>query len=90
MYTFDPTWLAKLDEFRAAGVEPYPNGLEVTHTSTELHKKYKGVEDPTQSTEPTGAAATEVAIAGRVMFRNRMGRAMFLRIQDGGEPTVED
>ena len=51
MFSFAPAWLAKLDELRAAGVHPYPNGLAVTHTSTELHKRFEGVEDP-EASEP--------------------------------------
>jgi len=82
MYEFDPAWLEKLQQMRAEGREPYPNGFQVTHLSTELHGKAVGVEDP--GTIGLG----DVCIAGRVRFRNRMGRAMFLRIQDRGEPTV--
>ena len=85
MYTFDPDWLAKLDAIREAGVEPYPNGFTVTHLSTELHERFVGVEDPSQAEDGQG-----VAVAGRVMFRNVMGKAMFLRIQDRGEATVDD
>ena len=83
MYEFDPDWLAKLDALRAAGVHPYPNGLKPTHTSTELHQRFAGVEDPSQ--DPEGQ---RVAVAGRLLFRNHMGKAMFLRVQDRGEPTV--
>jgi lysyl-tRNA synthetase class 2 len=79
MYSFDPGWLAKLEELRAKGVNPYPNGLEVTHTSTDLHRRYEDVEDPSED-----EAGKDVRIGGRVIFRNRMGRAMFLRIQDRG------
>ena len=84
MYDFDPAWLAKLDELRADGVNPYPNGMAPTHTSTELHAAFKDVEDPT-TLEGWG----EVAVAGRLMFRNKMGKAMFLRVQDRGEANVE-
>jgi len=77
MYSFDPDWLAKLDDLRARGIDPYPNGLAVTHLSADLHRRYAEVEDP--STDEEGR---DVRIGGRVMFRNRMGRAMFLRIQD--------
>ena len=83
MYQFDQEWLEKLDTLREGGTAPYPNGFTVTHTSTELHERYKDVEDPSQE-----ADATDVAIGGRLMFRNRFGKAMFLRIQDRSEPTV--
>lgn len=84
MSRFDPAWLEKLEELRAQGIEPYPNGMRPTHTSTELHARFVGVDDPSaQSTET-------FAVAGRLMFRNKMGKAMFLRIADRGEATVAD
>ena len=83
MYEFEADWLEKLEALRGAGTEPYPNGFEVTHTSTELHRDFGEISDP------KGAeGSTEIAIGGRVIFRNRMGRAMFLRIQDRGLPSV--
>ncbi|MCA9572758.1 MAG: hypothetical protein KC656_33200, partial [Myxococcales bacterium] len=82
MYTFDDAWLAKLDAMREKGEEPYPNGLTVTHTSTDLHARFVDVDDP--ETVEYG----EVCVAGRLMFRNRMGKVLFLRIHDRGEPTV--
>ncbi len=85
MDEFDSEWLEKLATMRAAGVEPYPNGFEVSHVSTELHAGWVGVEDPS-----TKEGGEDVCVAGRVMFRNRFGRAMFLRLQDRGEPTVDD
>jgi lysyl-tRNA synthetase class 2 len=84
MYDFDPEWLGKLDALRAQGVAPYPNGMRPTHTSTELHARFVGVDDPASATD-----VGEVCVAGRLMYRNHMGKAMFLRVQDRGEPTVE-
>lgn len=84
MYDFDPDWLAKLERLREAGGEPYPNGMAPTHTSTELHRRFAGVEDPA-----TVAEVGEVAVAGRLMFRNVMGKAAFLRVQDRGAASVE-
>jgi len=83
MYRFDPTWLAKLEEWRTLGVPPFPNGLVVTHTSEELHRRYAEVEDPSEE-----AGDQDVRVGGRLMFRNLFGKAMFLRVQDRGEPTV--
>ncbi|TNE84413.1 MAG: lysine--tRNA ligase [Deltaproteobacteria bacterium] len=84
MYTFDPDWLAKLEALREAGVEPYPNGFVVSHLSTELHERFADVDEPGESEDGQG-----VAVAGRVMFRNVFGKAMFLRLQDRGEATVD-
>ncbi len=79
MYTFDPDWLAKLDALRDAGQDPYPNGFVVTNTSADIHERFDDVEDPT-----TAEGSEGLAVGGRVLFRNRMGKAIFLRIQDRG------
>lgn len=73
MYDFDPEWLQKLNALRASGVEPYPNGMEPTHTSAELHQQFADVTSPNLN---------DVAIAGRLMFKNHMGKAVFLRVRD--------
>ena len=83
MYEFDADFVAKLDALRAEGVAPYPNGLEQTHVSTDLHRAFDGVDDPT-----TVDGFDDVAVAGRLMFRNKMGKAMFLRLQDRGDTVV--
>jgi lysyl-tRNA synthetase class 2 len=83
MYDFEQGWLDKLAELRAAGVEPYPNGMAPTHTSEQLHRLFDGVEDPASVPE-----AADVAVAGRVMFRNRLGKAIFLRVMDRGGSVV--
>jgi lysyl-tRNA synthetase class 2 len=57
--------------------------MKVTHTSTELHSAW-----PDPSVSPDGDAWNGVQIGGRLLFRNRMGKAMFLRIQDRGEATA--
>jgi len=79
MYDFDPEWLAKLATLREAGQDPYPNGFLVTHTSAQIHERFDDIEDPSVE-----ADAKDIAVGGRVLFRNRMGRAIFLRIQDRG------
>jgi len=85
VYDFDEKFLAKRAELEAAGAKLWPNGFEVTHTSTQLHAAFVGVEDPA-----TVEGFAKVSVGGRVLFRNRMGKAMFLRLQDRGEPTVSD
>lgn len=87
MYPFDDKFQTKVGELREAGVEPYPTAadLPVTHLSTELHERFVGVEDPSE--DPAGKG---VSLGGRVIFRNRMGKLLFLRIQDRGEATVPD
>jgi lysyl-tRNA synthetase class 2 len=85
MYPFDPQFQAKVAALRDGGVDPYPTAerLRVTALSTELHDRYNGGVDPTVDPEARG-----VAVGGRLLFRNRMGKLLFLRIQDRGEPSV--
>ena len=84
LYEFDAEWLAKLEELRAAGEQPYPSAgdLPVSHVSTDLHAACNGVADPAT------VVPDEVTVGGRLLFRNHMGKAMFLRVQDRGAPTV--
>jgi lysyl-tRNA synthetase class 2 len=79
MHSFDEEWLAKLSALRERGVEPYPTGLRVSHTAGELRSLFGAVPPDHRETEGEGA---DVQVGGRVMFRNRMGKALFLRIQD--------
>ena len=77
MFEFDGKRLEKLEALRAAGVDPYPHGLRVTHTLAavaELAGERPG--------EELAADPTEVQIAGRVLFKNEMGKAGFARLQD--------
>jgi lysyl-tRNA synthetase class 2 len=83
MYEFDPSWLEKVEQLRADGSNPYPNGFEPTHTSQQLHERYRDVSDPSQEDDSRG-----VAVGGRVMYRNRMGKILFLRVLDRGEAVV--
>jgi lysyl-tRNA synthetase class 2 len=87
MYPFDAKFQEKVAELRAAGVDPYPTAaaLEVSHLSTELHALFVGVENPVG--DPRGAG---VRVGGRLLFRNRMGKLLFLRLQDRGEPSVPE
>ncbi|MEQ1572440.1 MAG: lysine--tRNA ligase, partial [Myxococcota bacterium] len=76
MYEFDEEFLGKLAELRSAGIDPYPSGLSVTHTAESIRAAHGELPPDTE------LADTDVAIGGRVMFRNRMGKALFLRISD--------
>ncbi len=77
MYPFDSEWVEKARALRASGVEPWPSAgeLGVTHTTGQVRRSCEGVED-------LAALGLEVALGGRVMFRNILGKAMFLRVQD--------
>ena len=77
MYEFDESRLEKIANMREGGLEPYPHNLSVTHTAAEA-VAMMGERDG----ETLGEDPTEVTLAGRLMFRNLMGKAGFARIQD--------
>ena len=64
-----------LEQLRAAGITPYPYSYQVTHHAQEIKQHYAHL-----------AAAQEtkdkVSVAGRLMQRRDMGKAMFYHIQD--------
>ena len=72
--------LRKLDGLRESGTNPYANGFAPSATCAEV-LAHAAVETPPDmgSIEEGGV---EHAVAGRVMAKNVMGKAMFLRIRD--------
>jgi lysyl-tRNA synthetase class 2 len=68
--------LAKLEELRAAGVDPYPVRFDRTHTAAELHARHDAL--------AAGAETGEgVAVGGRLMLRRRQGKLSFGVLRDG-------
>lgn len=77
VYTFNPERIAKLAALREAGIEPFPHNLHVNDTIAEVIALI-GERD----NEALSEDETVVTIAGRLMFKNEMGKAGFARIQD--------
>jgi len=77
MYTFDKDRIEKVQAFREGGINPYPHGLHVTHTCAEVIALIGD-----RSAEELKTDDTQVTLAGRLRFRNKMGKAGFGRIQD--------
>jgi len=77
MYEFDESRQEKIAGLREEGIEPYPHNLSVTHTAAEAVALMGDRENEALAEDPT-----EVTVAGRLMFRNLMGKAGFARIQD--------
>ncbi|MEC7984043.1 MAG: OB-fold nucleic acid binding domain-containing protein, partial [Myxococcota bacterium] len=77
MYDFDGDSLEKLKQLRESGIEPYPHNVSVKHT---IQNVLEQIGD--RSKEELALDETEVSIAGRLMFKNEMGKAGFARIQD--------
>ena len=77
MYEFDDSRLEKVAAMREEGTEPYPHNLSVTHTAAEAVALMGDRDNEALAEDPT-----TVTVAGRLMFRNLMGKAGFARIQD--------
>lgn len=69
--------LAKLEELRSEGVEPYPARYRVEHATGPLVAEYGP-----QSPEALEAAAVRVGVAGRMMSLREMGKTAFAHLQD--------
>lgn len=67
--------LQKLDEFRAAGVNPYPYTYNITTNSKEIKDKYEKLEGHDESSD-------EVSVAGRLMTKRGHGKTCFAHLQD--------
>ena len=77
MYEFDDSRLEKLDVLREAGIAPYPSALPVPNTLAEVVAAAGDLEDAQlQEIE------TVFTVAGRLRFKNEMGKAGFGRLQD--------
>ena len=69
--------IARAEELRRAGLDPYPPRIERTHTNGEVSALLEGV---AAGEEPD---LDPVAIVGRVVAQRGMGRASFLDVLDG-------
>ncbi|MBI4396750.1 MAG: lysine--tRNA ligase [Elusimicrobia bacterium] len=66
---------AKIQQFREAGINPYPTRFEISHAAKEVLQRYEGL-------GPEGMAEDTVSVAGRLMTRRDMGKAAFAHVQD--------
>ncbi len=76
MYTFDPERLSKIATMEAEGVRAFPSGSAVSHTSNALRAAAEG--QPEEALEALGT----FEVAGRLLFKNEMGKAGFGRLLD--------
>ncbi len=72
------TRLEKVERLRAAGINPYPNRYQRTHTLAEVGVAYS--ESSLEELEALGAA---VRIAGRILTQRPHGKASFATLGDG-------
>lgn len=71
------TRIAKLDELREKGIDPFGHRYEVTHHAADILQFGEG-----KSKEELEVAQLNVRIAGRLMIRRGHGKASFAVLQD--------
>jgi lysyl-tRNA synthetase class 2 len=69
--------IARVDQLRADGVEPYPYRFDRTHSAAEVRAAGADLEPGTETD-------VAVAVAGRVMLKRDSGKLVFLTIADRG------
>ncbi|MWV47542.1 lysine--tRNA ligase [Paenibacillus sp. HJL G12] len=67
----------KLDELRSLGIDPFGKKYNRTHHAGDLIAKYDGM-----TKEELDEQNAEVRVAGRIMAKRGMGKAIFAHIQD--------
>jgi len=68
--------LAKVERWRARGIDPYPHRFRRTHTSQEAIAAL-------EEAEARGSPPPTVIVAGRIAALRQMGRATFIDLRDG-------
>ena len=68
--------LQKLDQLRAAGVNPFPNRVRRTHANAQAAEVFARAE------AGGGGHPVTVTVCGRIVRRNIKGRASFMHIED--------
>jgi lysyl-tRNA synthetase class 2 len=66
----------KLSALREGGETPYPNDFRPDHPTAEVHARFGDLD------EAGLAAASQVAVGGRVVAQRDFGKAAFLHVQD--------
>lgn len=62
----------KVLKFEKEGINVYPYKYERTHSAAELHENF----------DELAEGATEVAVAGRIMLKRKMGKSIFADVHD--------
>lgn len=72
--------LAKLEELREAGVDPYPARADRTHTTAEAVAAFEAVEGETDGSDQQ---QIDVVVTGRLLGVRDMGKTVFADLEDG-------
>ena len=67
----------KMNQLREMGIDPFGQGYDQTHHAAEIFAQYQDA-----SIEELDAANHEVSIAGRIMYKRRMGKLGFIHLLD--------
>ncbi len=67
--------IKKLKEIKEMGIDPYPYRYDKTHDCSEILNKH-------QSLKQGEKTETLVSVAGRILLIRKMGKALFMHIQD--------
>lgn len=71
--------VAKLEELREQGINPYANDFPVNDTTADVHAAHEG--DDVSALE---ACDRQYVLGGRIMARRDFGKAAFVQLQDRG------
>ena len=80
--TLEKIRIEKINELRAAGLEPYPTRAERTHTAAEAIAAFEKAETSAGSA-PTPAGEIKATLTGRIRATRAMGKLTFTHIEDG-------
>ena len=83
--------LKKLEALRADGHNPFANGFSPTASCAEIHTAAAAEPPPTM--DLLTADAPRMSVAGRILAKNDMGKASFLRLRDrsiGNDGALDD
>ena len=69
--------VSKMNDLREKGIDPFGQAFERTHMSSQLFALYGG-----KTAEELNEENAEVAIAGRIMSKRRMGKLGFVHLLD--------
>jgi lysyl-tRNA synthetase class 2 len=75
----EQTRLEKVRRLRAQGIDPYPPGSQVTHTTAEAIQAFETAE---ATGTGVGPDAVTVTLAGRIRATRPMGKIVFAHIED--------
>jgi lysyl-tRNA synthetase class 2 len=70
------------------GVQPYPIGVERTHTIREIREAYDGRLESGEL-EPDTHTGERVALTGRVIFLRNTGKLCFVRLREGDGAEIQ-